>query len=92
MRSEINAYDKGRGLFYRGKPRKPTNDTQFMEYIATIVNTQDLSSRQQKANEINEWKRGWDDGQKESKTKTEVNAAPVKKKAKKKTAKKRTKK
>ena len=87
MKIAVSAYDKGRGRFIQGKPRKPTNDLSFMEYINSLELNGSAVPRVVKGTEINEWKRGWD----EAKAETEAPAKPVKKKTKKKAKKKASK-
>lgn len=88
MKSASNAYEKGKGAFYKGEPRKPTNDFRFMDHVNSLE-IEGMTPRQVKKNEMDEWKRGWDDGKVESQEPV-VEEAPKKKKKKKKVSKKKS--
>ena len=83
MKKSSNAFEKGRGAFFNGLGRKPTDDIRFVEiYLAG-------KSKENKLAHIAEWKAGWDDAKLESETKVEE---PVAKKKTKKKAKRKAKK
>lgn len=86
MRQESNAYDSGRSAFFRGKLRKPTNDTSFMRRVDSILGNEISSIREAKEAVINEWKHGWDEAKIEANE--EAAPKPAKKKAKKKSKRK----
>lgn len=86
---DINAKDRGRASFFRGKPKQPMNDSRFAELMYIAIEDAEGTPRAAKAAYISEWKSGWDEAKTED-TKPEVSkkASKAKKKAKKKTKRK----
>lgn len=85
--NNINADERGRTAFSKGKSRQPMNDTQFVAIVYGEVQDSDETPKTVKAYYISQWKTGYD----EAKNKAETKAAS-KKKGKKKAKKKAKKK
>ena len=88
--NDINANERGRAAYGRGKTRQPMNDARFVKLMYSEVAGSDDVSRTIKAHYITEWKNGWNAAKQESDRITLGSKAPskAKKKAKKKSKKK----
>ena len=88
--NDINANERGRSAYGRGKPSQPMNDTRFVKLMYREVEGDHISPRLVKAHYITEWKNGWNAAKQESDRITLGSKAPskAKKKAKKKSKKK----
>ena len=83
--NDINANERGRSAYGRGKTRQPMNDTRFVKLMYREVAGSDDVGRTVKAHYITEWKNGWNEAKTEN---TESVASKTAKKTKKKAKKK----
>ena len=64
--NDINANERGRAAYGRGKTRQPMNDARFVKLMYSEVAGSDDVSRTIKAHYITEWKNGWNAAKQES--------------------------
>jgi len=83
--NNINARERGRSAFVKGKARQPMNDKQFVAIMSAEVSNSDEKPKTVKLYYINEWKQGWDEAKNEA---AATETKPTKKKAKKKSKRK----
>lgn len=87
--NNINANERGRAAYAKGKARQPMNDAQFVKLMYKEVIGNDNSPRTTKAHYITEWKNGWNEAKThDTKSVASKTASKAKKKAKKKSKKK----
>lgn len=87
--NNINANERGRTAFNKGKASQPMNDKQFVELMYAEVEESNEPARVVKAYYITEWKKGWNEAKTENSEPAPSEApSKAKKKAKKKSKKK----
>jgi len=87
--NDINANERGRAAYSKGKSSQPMNDARFVKQMYVEVEGSDELARTVKAHYITEWKKGYNEAKAEN-TESVASAAPkkAKKKAKKKSKRK----